>query len=150
MNTNRQAWFAVLPAVALVAPGAAVATVYQTIDAAQQALFPRAQFVPHPLAFTPQQMKSIAARARVGGYDKIQRVWEVRSGAQRIGWGSNFPAAAGTLGDLLRQAMEATAALSSAEREWIFSRTAHALYPALPSAHRASANGATSALKDAK
>ena len=52
-------------------------------------------------------------------------------GAQRIGWGSNFPAAAGTLGELLQQAMEATASLSSEEREWIFSRTAHALYPAL-------------------
>jgi L-fuconolactonase len=71
-------------------------------------------------------------------------------GAQRIGWGSNFPAAAGTLGELLRQAMEATAALSSIECEWIFSRTAHALYPTLSSAHRAPANGAASALKDAK
>ena len=52
-------------------------------------------------------------------------------GAQRIAWGSNFPAAAGTLGELLCQALEATATLSLTEREWIFSRTAHALYPAL-------------------
>ena len=52
-------------------------------------------------------------------------------GAQRIAWGSNFPATAGTLGELLSQALEATATLTLSEREWIFSRTAHALYPAL-------------------
>ena len=52
-------------------------------------------------------------------------------GAERIAWGSNFPAAAGTLGELLHQALEATATLTPTEREWIFSRTAHALYPAL-------------------
>lgn len=86
MVTQRQAWFAIVPAAALVAPGAAQATVYLTIDAAQQALFPRAQFIPHPLAFTEQQRKAIAARAGVGGYDKVQRVWEVRNGTQRVGW----------------------------------------------------------------
>jgi predicted TIM-barrel fold metal-dependent hydrolase len=52
-------------------------------------------------------------------------------GAQRIGWGSNFPAASGTLASLLNDAMAATASLSALEREWIFSRTARSLYPAL-------------------
>ncbi len=52
-------------------------------------------------------------------------------GAQRIAWGSNFPASSGSLGQLLQEALEATAALSEAERGWIFSHTAHALYPAL-------------------
>ena len=61
-------------------------------------------------------------------------------GARRIGWGSNFPAAAGTLGELLQQAMEATAVLSSEEREWIFSRTAHALYQALQAPQRSGAS----------
>ena len=54
-------------------------------------------------------------------------------GAQRIAWGSNFPASAGGLGQLLAEALEATASLTSDERDWIFSRTAHALYPSLNS-----------------
>lgn len=52
-------------------------------------------------------------------------------GAQRIAWGSNFPASAGSLGALLQEALEATASLTPEERDWIFSRTAHSLYPAL-------------------
>jgi predicted TIM-barrel fold metal-dependent hydrolase len=52
-------------------------------------------------------------------------------GAQRIGWGSNFPASSGALEGQLAEAMEATATLSLPEREWIFSRTAHRLYPVL-------------------
>jgi len=86
MAGSREGWFAVLPAIALAAPGAAAATVYLTIDAAQQSLFPRGRFVPHPLAFTPEERKAIARRAGVVGYDKIQRVWEVRTGAERAGW----------------------------------------------------------------
>ena len=56
-------------------------------------------------------------------------------GAHRIAWGSNFPASAGTLGALLDEALEATASLAQEERDWIFSRTAHALYPALRDLH---------------
>ncbi len=52
-------------------------------------------------------------------------------GASRIAWGSNFPAAAGTLAALLAMARECFAALSSADQEWIFTRTALSLYPAL-------------------
>jgi L-fuconolactonase len=52
-------------------------------------------------------------------------------GAQRIAWGSNFPASPGTLAQHLQEAMQATAALSLQEQAWIYSRTAHALYPAL-------------------
>jgi L-fuconolactonase len=52
-------------------------------------------------------------------------------GAQRIAWGSNFPASIGSLKDHLAEAFEATAALTANEKEWIFSRTAHALYPKL-------------------
>ncbi|MDX3904960.1 MAG: amidohydrolase family protein [Pigmentiphaga sp.] len=52
-------------------------------------------------------------------------------GASRIAWGSNFPASAGSLASLLGEALEATATLSADEREWIFHRTAKALYPAL-------------------
>ena len=52
-------------------------------------------------------------------------------GAQRIAWGSNFPASAGSLQQLLHEALEATASLTTEEQTWIFSRTAHNLYPAL-------------------
>jgi L-fuconolactonase len=52
-------------------------------------------------------------------------------GAARIAWGSNFPAAEGTLGALLAAARAAAATLSAQERDWIFSRTAKNFYAAL-------------------
>jgi L-fuconolactonase len=52
-------------------------------------------------------------------------------GASRIAWGSNFPATAGPLSDILKRAQAAFAFASTAEREWIFGRTAQALFPRL-------------------
>jgi len=52
-------------------------------------------------------------------------------GASRIAWGSNFPATAGPLSDILGRAQTAFAFASAAEREWIFGKTAQALYPRL-------------------
>ena len=52
-------------------------------------------------------------------------------GAARVAWGSNYPAAAGPLDALLADARNALAALSTEERDWIFSRTAKKFYPAL-------------------
>lgn len=52
-------------------------------------------------------------------------------GAARIAWGSNYPAAEGTLGALLADARAALAALSAQERDWIFSRSAKNFYAAL-------------------
>jgi len=52
-------------------------------------------------------------------------------GAPRIAWGSNYPASEGTLAGLLADARAALAVLSEPDREWIFSRTAQSLYPAL-------------------
>jgi L-fuconolactonase len=52
-------------------------------------------------------------------------------GASRLAWGSNFPATAGPLADILRTAQAAFAFASEAEREWIFGKTAQALYPRL-------------------
>jgi L-fuconolactonase len=52
-------------------------------------------------------------------------------GARRIAWGSNFPATAGTLKDNLAQARKALASISAVDQEWIFGRTAQALYPTL-------------------
>jgi L-fuconolactonase len=52
-------------------------------------------------------------------------------GASRIAWGSNFPATAGPLSDILKRAQAAFAFASAAEREWIFGKTAQVLYPRL-------------------
>jgi predicted TIM-barrel fold metal-dependent hydrolase len=52
-------------------------------------------------------------------------------GASRIAWGSNFPATAGPLSDILERAQAAFAFASAQEREWIFGKTAQALYPRL-------------------
>jgi predicted TIM-barrel fold metal-dependent hydrolase len=52
-------------------------------------------------------------------------------GASRLAWGSNYPSSEGTLPELLTLARESLASLPNAAREWIFARTAQALYPAL-------------------
>jgi L-fuconolactonase len=52
-------------------------------------------------------------------------------GAQRIAWGSNFPASEGTLAEILAEARAALASLSREDQDWIFFRTAQTLYPAL-------------------
>ncbi|HEX3372065.1 MAG TPA: amidohydrolase family protein, partial [Candidatus Acidoferrales bacterium] len=52
-------------------------------------------------------------------------------GASRIAWGSNYPASEGTLPELLKVSQSALAVLSAGDRDWIFSKTALTLYPAL-------------------
>jgi len=52
-------------------------------------------------------------------------------GAARVAWGSNYPAAKGKLESLVEEARRALSALTNAERESIFARTAQSLY-ALP------------------
>ena len=52
-------------------------------------------------------------------------------GASRIAWGSNFPASERSLPELVTLAEETLAFLPESDREWIFSRTAQTLYPAL-------------------
>jgi Na+-transporting NADH:ubiquinone oxidoreductase subunit NqrC len=83
---RRAAWFTILPTAAIAAAAPVSATVYLTIQAAQRAMFPGARFVEHDLAFTPDQRKAIARGSGVGSFDKVQRVWDVRSGNGRVGW----------------------------------------------------------------
>ena len=52
-------------------------------------------------------------------------------GAQRLAWGSNYPSSEGTLPALLKAARASLACLPKADQEWIFAKTAQALYPAL-------------------
>src|SRR5947207_2412224 len=87
MSGSDASWFTVLPAAAVAMAAAPVsATVYLTIQAAQQAMFPGASFVYHDLVFTSEQRAIIAKTSRVGSFDKVQRVWDVRSGNARVGW----------------------------------------------------------------
>lgn len=52
-------------------------------------------------------------------------------GADRIAWGSNFPAEAGPMSRILDAARKSLACLSEADRATIFAGTARRLYPAL-------------------
>jgi L-fuconolactonase len=52
-------------------------------------------------------------------------------GAARIAWGSNYPAAEGTLAFLLEEARHAVSSLPREYQDWIFFRTAKTLYPVL-------------------
>jgi Na+-translocating ferredoxin:NAD+ oxidoreductase RnfG subunit len=79
-------WFRILPAAAVVAAAPATATVYLSIPQAQAALFPGARFLEHPLTLSDAQRRTISSAAGAPAYDKVQRVWEVRSGDRRAGW----------------------------------------------------------------
>jgi predicted TIM-barrel fold metal-dependent hydrolase len=52
-------------------------------------------------------------------------------GADRIAWGSNFPAAKQTLAELVALGRDSLAFLPQQDRDWIFQKTALKLYPAL-------------------
>ena len=52
-------------------------------------------------------------------------------GASRLAWGSNYPSSEGTLPQLLATAQESLKCLETSDQDWIFARTAQALYPAL-------------------
>jgi len=60
-------------------------------------------------------------------------------GANRLAWGSNFPASEGKLADNLAVAKKCLASLSPADQAWIFGGTAQRLYPALAGAGKAQA-----------
>jgi predicted TIM-barrel fold metal-dependent hydrolase len=52
-------------------------------------------------------------------------------GAQRMAWGSNYPTSPGKLEEILATAQAGLQSLSEQDREWIFGKTALALYPAM-------------------
>ena len=58
------------------------------------------------------------------------RVVEV-FGANRIAWGSNFPASPGSLKEIVTDNLQAVGWLPEEDKEWIFNRTAAELYPVL-------------------
>jgi predicted TIM-barrel fold metal-dependent hydrolase len=52
-------------------------------------------------------------------------------GANRLAWGSNYPASNGTLKDLVARAKEGLSPLSQSDQHWILGGTALHLYPSL-------------------
>ena len=52
-------------------------------------------------------------------------------GAERIAWGSNFPNSVGTMTDILGAARKAFAFAKASNQDWVFGKTALALYPTL-------------------
>lgn len=52
-------------------------------------------------------------------------------GANRIAWGSNYPASEKPLAELVKLAQDTLGFLPQKDREWIFAGTAQILYPAL-------------------
>ena len=95
--------------------------------AAAQALFDMAAFPGVHLKLTNRTLEAAAQGAsRPADFlDAIVGAF----GAERIAWGSNFPAAAGTLKALAGTAREALAGLPLATQEAIFNGTARRLYP---------------------
>jgi predicted TIM-barrel fold metal-dependent hydrolase len=51
--------------------------------------------------------------------------------ANRIAWGSNYPASKGSLKEMVDEAKSALSCLKQSDQEWIFAKTAQSLYPAL-------------------
>ncbi len=51
--------------------------------------------------------------------------------ANRIAWGSNYPASKGSLKEMADEARSALSCLSQSDQEWILAKTAQSLYPAL-------------------
>jgi L-fuconolactonase len=52
-------------------------------------------------------------------------------GADRIAWGSNYPASPGTMSEIVAASELTLRSLSDADRSWIFAKTAQQLYPVL-------------------
>lgn len=101
--------------------------------AAAQALFDMAAFPGVYLKLTNRTLAaSTGGRSTPAAFlEKIVGVF----GAQRIAWGSNFPAAEGSLTELLDTARQVLSVLSDAEQRMIFGGTAERIYPALANGH---------------
>jgi L-fuconolactonase len=52
-------------------------------------------------------------------------------GANRIAWGSNYPASPGTMSEIVAASKTALRSLSDADRNFVFAKTAQQLYPVL-------------------
>lgn len=96
---------------------------------AAQSLFDLAEIPSIYLKLTPRIMGD-CVKGGASAETLFPRVVE-SFGANRLAWGSNFPTSPGTLSDILETAQDRLSCLSAKDREWIFGRTAAALYPGL-------------------
>ena len=81
------------------------------------------------LKFTPSALKSmIKGRADT---DTLMPKLVGVFGANRIAWGSNYPASPGSMSDIVAASRKALRTVSEADQSWIFANTAQLLYPAL-------------------
>jgi len=91
-----------------------------------QALFDLARFPNLFFKYTTHNVRESAAGASTP-QAFLRRAVDV-FGADRIAWGSNFPASAGSLSSLLNDAREAAGELSLSEQTALFGGTARRLY----------------------
>jgi predicted TIM-barrel fold metal-dependent hydrolase len=66
-----------------------------------------------------------------GDAHNVVRAMVDQFGSDRLMWGTNFPATAGSMPELLTRAQEAFADLSTVDQQAIFATTARSVYPAL-------------------
>ena len=94
-----------------------------------QALFELAKYKQVHLKVTPINVtpKSWGNGAPDTFFGKIVDVF----GADRIAWGSNFPNSVGTMKEILTAAQKAFSFAKASDQDWIFGKTAQALYPVL-------------------
>jgi L-fuconolactonase len=81
------------------------------------------------LKFTPSALKTII-KGKADTDTLLPKLVSV-FGADRIAWGSNYPASPGTMSDIVAASRQATRTVSDTDREWIFAKTAQTLYPVL-------------------
>lgn len=84
------------------------------------------------LKFTPSALKSMI-KGKADTDTLMPKLVSV-FGANRIAWGSNYPASPGTMSDIVAAAKKALRTVSAADQNWIFANTALLLYPALKDA----------------
>jgi len=94
-----------------------------------QSLFDLADVLSIYLKLTPRIMGDSVSGAATPDtfFPKLVEIF----GANRMAWGSNFPTSPGTLTEIKATAVERLASLSSDDQDWIFNKTARALYRAL-------------------
>jgi predicted TIM-barrel fold metal-dependent hydrolase len=81
------------------------------------------------LKLTPSALKSVLTGQATAEtlFPKLVSVF----GADRIAWGSNYPASPGTMSEIVAASQVVLRSLSEADRTWIFAKTAQQLYPVL-------------------
>jgi L-fuconolactonase len=97
--------------------------------AAAASLFNLAQYKNVYLKITPRTFNE--SRRGKSTPESFFRKLLAEFGPSRMAWGSNFPSSEGTLTEIVADAKDGLSSLSPQDREWIFSRTALTLYPAL-------------------